>query len=133
MILLYSVDDNVLPRLSLLAEVLGTKALPGSLDLITHLLETLNKVVQSASPTQVDVSYIEQLLMSAVENAAEKIVVCEIFGYKPNHEPNFPQEMPNLSPGAIRLDILVELIRGGPTAFFALASMLIYMNFGTSC
>lgn len=70
-----SAPDDSLPRLSLLAELLAAKTLPGSLDLAARLLETLNRVMQSASPTQVDVSYIEQSLMSAVENAADKIVV----------------------------------------------------------
>ncbi|TFK37695.1 hypothetical protein BDQ12DRAFT_685121 [Crucibulum laeve] len=83
-----------LPRLTLLVEILGTKSLPGSLELISHLLETLNKVIQSVSSSQADVSYIEQLLMSAIENAATNIM-----------------EAPNLSPSTIRLDILVELIR----------------------
>ncbi|KAG5644278.1 hypothetical protein DXG03_008763 [Asterophora parasitica] len=87
-------SEDVLLRLSLFVEVLGAQSLPGSLDLISNLLETLNRVLQSVSSTQADASYIEQLLMSAIENAATKIV-----------------EMPNLSPNVIRLDILVELIR----------------------
>ena len=70
-----STPEDALPRLSLFVEVLGMKPLPGSLDLISHLLETLNRVVQSVSPVQADVSYIEQLLMSAVENSASKIKV----------------------------------------------------------
>lgn len=57
-------------------EVLGTRPLHGSLDLVSHLLETLNRVVQSVSPVQADVSYVEQLLMSAIENSASKIKVC---------------------------------------------------------
>lgn len=55
------------------------KSLPGSLDLIAHLLDTLSKIVQSLPQTQADVSYIEQLLMSAVESAASKINVCSLF------------------------------------------------------
>ncbi|KAF8797612.1 hypothetical protein BYT27DRAFT_7204423 [Phlegmacium glaucopus] len=95
-------SDDTLPRLSLLVEILGTKSLPGSLDLISCLLDTLNKVVQSFPSAQADVSYIEQLLMSAVESVASKIT-----------------EAPNLSPSVIRLDILVELIRvsGNPQTF----------------
>jgi hypothetical protein len=53
--------------------------LPGSLDLIAHLLETLSKIVQTLPQTQADISYIEQLLMSAVESAASKINVCGFF------------------------------------------------------
>lgn len=73
--LMFSAPEDDLPALSLFVEVLGTKPLPGSLDLISRLLETLNRVVQSASSTSADMSYIEQLLMSAVENAAEKVLV----------------------------------------------------------
>ncbi|KAG5637085.1 hypothetical protein H0H81_005818 [Sphagnurus paluster] len=89
----YTSDDQI-PRLSLFVEVLGARSLPGSLDLVSHLLETLNRVLQSIPCAQAEVSYIEQLLMSAIENAASKIV-----------------EIPNLTPNGIRLDILVELIR----------------------
>ncbi|KAK7055439.1 U3 small nucleolar RNA-associated protein 10 [Favolaschia claudopus] len=87
-------SDDTLPRLSLLAEVLAGIPLPGSLDLVSRLLETLHDVVQSTTSADVDISYIEQSLMSAVEHCAEKIT-----------------EIPNLTPSAIRLDILVELIR----------------------
>ncbi|KAF9553866.1 hypothetical protein CPC08DRAFT_672807 [Agrocybe pediades] len=86
--------EDTLPRLSLLVEVLGTKSLPGSLDLVSRLLDTLSKIVQVLPQDQADVSYTEQLLMSAVENSASKIT-----------------EVPNISPSVIRLDILVEVIR----------------------
>ncbi|KAF8901036.1 armadillo-type protein [Gymnopilus junonius] len=94
--------DDILPRLGLLVEILGSKSLPGSLDLISHLLDTLSKTVQALSPAQADVSYIQQLLMSALESAASKII-----------------DVPNLSPSVIRLDILVEVIRvsGNPQTF----------------
>ncbi|KAL0575096.1 snoRNA-binding rRNA-processing protein utp10 [Marasmius crinis-equi] len=85
---------DVLLRLGLFAEVLGTISLPGSLDLISHLLETLSRVMQFGSPARSDVIFIEQSLMAAIDSAAEKV-----------------QEIPNLAPNAIRLDILVELIR----------------------
>ncbi|KAJ6463475.1 hypothetical protein C8R45DRAFT_840925 [Mycena sanguinolenta] len=91
---LSEVADDSFPRLSLLAEVLASVPLPGSLDLVSRLLETLHSVVQSTTSTDVDISYIEQSLMSAVEHSAEKIT-----------------EVPNLAPSAIRLDILVDLIR----------------------
>ncbi|KAJ7740997.1 hypothetical protein B0H14DRAFT_3515417 [Mycena olivaceomarginata] len=91
---LSEVPDDSFPRLSLLAEVLASVSLPGSLDLVSRLLETLHNVVQSTTSTDVDISYIEQSIMSAVEHSAEKIT-----------------EAPNLAPSAIRLDILVDLIR----------------------
>ncbi|KAJ7178741.1 armadillo-type protein [Mycena crocata] len=91
---LSDVSDDNLPRLSLLAEVLANIPLPGSLDLVSRLLETLHVVIQSTTSADTDISYIEQSLMSAVERSAENII-----------------EVPNLAPSAIRLDILVELIR----------------------
>ncbi|KAJ6554556.1 armadillo-type protein [Mycena capillaripes] len=91
---LSEISDDTFPRLSLLAEVLASVPLPGSLDLVSRLLETLHNVVQSTASADVDISYIEQSLMSAVEHSAEKIA-----------------EVPNLAPSAIRLDILVDLIR----------------------
>ncbi|THU93396.1 hypothetical protein K435DRAFT_779869 [Dendrothele bispora CBS 962.96] len=86
--------EDAMSHLSLLAEVLGSRPLPGSFDLISHLLETLNKVMQSVASPQADITFIEQSLMSAIENAAEKVI-----------------EAPNLVPNTIRLDVLVELIR----------------------
>ena len=64
-----------LPSLGLLMEVLGTKPLPGSLDLISSLLDTLHHTVQYALSTQADLSFVQQLCMSAIENTAEKITV----------------------------------------------------------
>ncbi|KAG1720632.1 hypothetical protein EDB19DRAFT_1775930 [Suillus lakei] len=74
-----------------LAEVLGTKELPGSLDLLTQLLNTLGKTIHYDSPIPSDTSYSCQMLMAAVEQAASKITE------------------PPVRP--IRLDILVEIIR----------------------
>jgi U3 small nucleolar RNA-associated protein 10 len=67
--------SDLFPSLALLAEVLAAKALPGSLDLIARLLDTLNSVLHYESSSQGDKSYVEQLLMAAVENAANKVVV----------------------------------------------------------
>ena len=61
--------------LSLLGEVLGSKPLPGSLDLVTSLLETLSKVVHDTASSPADKTYTQQLLMSALENAANNIPV----------------------------------------------------------
>ncbi|KAG0706218.1 hypothetical protein DFH29DRAFT_902720 [Suillus ampliporus] len=77
--------------LTFLAEVLGTKELPGSLDLVTQLLDTLGKIIRYDSPVPSDTSYPCQMLMAAVEQAASKI----------KEAPARP----------IRLDILVEIIR----------------------
>ncbi|KAJ7054756.1 hypothetical protein C8F01DRAFT_1162846 [Mycena amicta] len=91
---LTEISDDTLPRLSLLAEVLASIPLPGSIEFVSRLLDTLHNVVQSSTQSDIDISYIEQSLMSAVEHAAEKIT-----------------EIPNLAPSTIHLDILVELIR----------------------
>ncbi|KAG6836982.1 hypothetical protein H0H93_016935 [Arthromyces matolae] len=99
-------SEDVLPRLSLFVEVLAARSLPGSLDLISKLLFMLNRVLQSVSTPRTDVNYVEQLLMSAVENAAAKVT-----------------EIPNLSPSVIQLEILVELIRGTVTFHQALLLM----------
>jgi U3 small nucleolar RNA-associated protein 10 len=69
---------NVEEKLSIftfLAEVLGTKELPGSLDLLTQLLDTLGKTIHYDSPIPSDTSYPCQMLMAAVEQAASKITV----------------------------------------------------------
>jgi U3 small nucleolar RNA-associated protein 10 len=62
--------------------------------LISLLLDLIVRVGQSFPSSRADLSYVEQLLMSAIENAAEGIA-----------------GLPNLAPSTIRLDILVELIR----------------------
>ena len=38
-------------------------------------MDLSSQVMQSVSPAQADVSYIEQLLMSAIDNAADKVTV----------------------------------------------------------
>jgi U3 small nucleolar RNA-associated protein 10 len=58
-----------------LAEILGTKELPGSFDLLTQLLDTLGKIIHYDSPIPSDTSYPCQMLMAAVEQAASKITV----------------------------------------------------------
>lgn len=67
--------EGMLLPLTLLAEILASITLPGSIELISRLLETLNAVVQYASTTQGDFSFLEQILMSAVENVADKVSV----------------------------------------------------------
>ncbi|KAF9268872.1 hypothetical protein L218DRAFT_536645 [Marasmius fiardii PR-910] len=85
---------DLLLRLGLLAEVLASMSLPGSLDLISQLLETLSRVMQSKPAVHTDVTFIEQSLMSAIDNTAGNI-----------------KDPSSRAPNAIRLDILVELIR----------------------
>ena len=58
--------------------------MPGSLELVSCLLETLNKIASSASPDIADRQYVEQLIMSAVENVVQHFpvsgVVILLFG-----------------------------------------------------
>ncbi|GJE92911.1 U3snoRNP10 and BP28CT domain-containing protein [Phanerochaete sordida] len=87
-------STGVYSLLSFLGEILGSKPLPGSLDLVSCLLETLSKVVHDTSSSSAEKTYAEQLLMSALENAAV----------------NIPDGV-SLSGANVRLDVLVELIR----------------------
>ena len=58
-----------------LAEVLGAKPLPGSSELVSTLLETLAKVINGGSMIPADKIYIEQLLLSAIDNSVTNISV----------------------------------------------------------
>jgi hypothetical protein len=106
-------SEDSLFHLTLLAEILGIKSLPGSLELTTHLIETLNKVVQSLPAAQADVIYIQQQLMSAIESTSSKIKVCILsFPVQIKQGLNSRlKEVPNTSPNVIRIDVLVEVIR----------------------
>ncbi|KAG6369730.1 hypothetical protein JVT61DRAFT_13599 [Boletus reticuloceps] len=84
-------EISKLQPLTLLAEVLGTTEIPRSLDLVSNLLETLNRIVRSDLWGPSDTSYVCQMLMAAIEKSASK-------GTRPSARP-------------IRLDVLVELIR----------------------
>ncbi len=57
-----------LSALALLVEVVGSLKITGSLEIVSCLLEILNKVASNSSPDAVDKRFIEQLLMSAIEN-----------------------------------------------------------------
>ena len=105
--------DDSFTLLTTFVEVLAAKDLPGSIDLVSRLLDTLNNVMHYEAPAQGDKSFVEQLIMSAIGNSAEKVIVSRAPSCSPTHCLNqYSQEIPNLSPSAIRLDILVELIRG---------------------
>ena len=55
-------------------EALGSKTLPGSVELLSCLLETLSKIIHDTS-TATDKIYIEQLLMTALESTALNVNV----------------------------------------------------------
>ncbi|KAH7920221.1 hypothetical protein BV22DRAFT_1199044 [Leucogyrophana mollusca] len=85
-----SAEDGM-ASLILLAEILASKELPSSLDLISHLLDTLNKIMHQELESPPDISYVSQMLMATVEKVAAKVKEAPVRG--------------------IRLDILVEIIR----------------------
>lgn len=60
----------------MLTEVIGSLKFTGTLELVACLLETLNKVTTNISPDVADRRFVEQLLMSAIENAVENLPVC---------------------------------------------------------
>jgi len=81
-------SDDTLSELTLLAEILGSNPLPGSLELVSALLETLSKLIQSPPTSQADANYVEQMLMSAIDSASSNIPVCcvpllVLFGLSP--------------------------------------------------
>ncbi|KAI0632952.1 hypothetical protein C8Q77DRAFT_1120632 [Trametes polyzona] len=80
--------------LAILAEVLGSTKISGSLDLVSCLLETLSKVTHTVAPDAANRRFVEQLIMSAVENVVQ----------------NFPAATV-VPPGSIRVDTLVEILR----------------------
>ncbi|KLO17716.1 hypothetical protein SCHPADRAFT_845947 [Schizopora paradoxa] len=88
-------DSNFdLSRLTFFAEALVSQQLPGSLELVAELLEVLGQVVNGATASHSETGYVEQLLMTAVDSCASQV-----------------KELPNLSPNAIQLDVLVKLMR----------------------
>ncbi|KAI9454082.1 hypothetical protein F5148DRAFT_1378333 [Russula earlei] len=80
--------------LAFLAEVLSGISLPGDRDLISCLLETLSNVSRSEGRPSAGVAYMEQLLMSCIQNASSAT-----------------QSADETSFTGIRLDILVDIIR----------------------
>ena len=104
-------SEDSLASLSMLAEILGSKKLPGSPELITTLLETLTKVVHDAPAAAADKAFVEQVLMSALENAALNMPVSPQTVVAMHQNSRALQEGSNI-PQTVRLDILVELIRG---------------------
>lgn len=98
--------------LTFLSEILGAKPLPGSLDLVSHILETLGNVVHDTSSSIAEKTYVEQLLMSALENAATNIPVRNNFFIADIRADHKLKDGASFSGAYVRLDVLVELIRG---------------------
>lgn len=70
-----SLASDQLQALTILAEVLGTSDTPGSVDLISRLLETLDKVIHAKGLDTSDTNYVCQMLMAAIERSASKMTV----------------------------------------------------------
>ncbi|KAH9033947.1 hypothetical protein EDB84DRAFT_1578278 [Lactarius hengduanensis] len=87
-------DSEFLGPLTFLAEVLSGISLPGDRDLISCLLEVLSNVAHSEERSTAGVAYVEQLLMSCIQNATAAA--------QTSGETSFT---------GIRLDILVDIIR----------------------
>ncbi|KAI6147846.1 hypothetical protein BKA82DRAFT_4145263 [Pisolithus tinctorius] len=84
-------ESDKLQPLTILAEALATSDIPGSVALLSHLLETVNNVIRSDVWGPSDTNYLCQMLMAGIEKSASKLT-------EPLSRP-------------IRLEILVELIR----------------------
>jgi hypothetical protein len=67
--------EGTLSMMGFFCEILSSNPLPPSFELISSFLETLEKLQQHSSQSHTDLTYIQQLLMSAVENVATGIVV----------------------------------------------------------
>ncbi|KAL5525140.1 UTP10 [Sanghuangporus sanghuang] len=87
-------ENDSLSRLSFLAEVLSAQKLPASIDLVSALLDTLNRIMTSCNPAQPDVIYVVQLTLACLESSISHI-----------------EKLPNVTSNAIRTDVLVELMR----------------------
>ncbi|KAH8987299.1 hypothetical protein EDB92DRAFT_1876367 [Lactarius akahatsu] len=87
-------DSELLRSLTFLAEVLSGVSLPGDRELISCLLEVLSNVARSEERSTAGVAYIEQLLMSCIQNSSAAA--------QTSGETSFT---------GIRLDILVDIIR----------------------
>lgn len=65
-----------LVKLGVLAEVVSVSTLPGSLDLVSHLLETLRAINDSerVDVEGADKTFIEQSLMGVIESVVDAIM-----------------------------------------------------------
>lgn len=72
---LTDVEGSPLSKLSFFLEVLVSQELPGSVDLLSSLLETLSSLLSISTLPQSDFIYTEQLIMSCMESVATHIEV----------------------------------------------------------
>ena len=67
-------EGTSLSRLAFLAEILSSRNLSSSIDLISALLDTLSRVASSTT-ARADVIYVQQLLMTCLEASVSQIQV----------------------------------------------------------
>ena len=67
--------DEWLSRLSFLSEILSSQKLPGSSDLVSALLDTLNRIVSASNPAQAETIYTVQIVMACLESSVSQIEV----------------------------------------------------------
>ncbi|KAI6126293.1 hypothetical protein EDD16DRAFT_1553513 [Pisolithus croceorrhizus] len=68
-------ESDKLQPLTILAEALATSDIPGSVTLISHLLETVNSVIHSNVWGPSDTNYLCQMLLAGIENSASKLTL----------------------------------------------------------
>ncbi|KAI8990419.1 armadillo-type protein [Trametes punicea] len=90
----YTTQIEEISLLSTLIEVLGSLKVSGSLELISCLLETLHNVTHTIASDTADKRFVEQLIMSAVENFVQQF-----------------QDSTVIPPGSLRVDALVDILR----------------------
>jgi U3 small nucleolar RNA-associated protein 10 len=106
-------SDTALQTITCLTEVIASRTLPGSIDLVRTLLETLGRLCQAHAPARSDYDYVEQLLISALESSVSQIRVIVYLLYSTSMDILLIlhiQEPVGAVP--LRIDVLVELIRG---------------------
>lgn len=106
--------EEKVTRLNAFADVLASSQLPGSLDLMVNILDTLTKLVHDVPSVSADKVFAEQLLLSAMENTAGSMPVSSSVYLITRITDCYCKADAKIPATALRLDILVELIRGLP-------------------
>lgn len=68
-------EEGPLSKLTFLLEVLASQQLPGSVELLSGLLDTLSGLLTISVASKSDLIYTEQLLMSCMDSVASRIEV----------------------------------------------------------
>ena len=68
-------------QMSLLFEVLSSQKLEGSVELVSSIMELLNRVAQRTDLSGSESSYIEQLAMACIDSSASRVKVSRNFSF----------------------------------------------------